>query len=300
MPLLAGPVLARFPRDPSVASWQSRCVTSTEAIALLQKLESGLVDRAQVLRAFQAAPVADLGFASVDTHRALRKGFPEVIYGDGKTPEQVARIAVKIAELEQRFLITRVNVGHVRAVRRKLKAAIHHETARCITFEKALLPKRPGFIAVLAAGTSDLPVAEEAAVTADIMGNRVERIYDVGVAGLHRLLARLELIQQANVIIAVAGMEGALPGVVTGLVSRPVIAVPTSVGYGVNLGGLTALFGMLSSCSSGLTVVNIDNGFGAGYAASQINSIAGESSASVPRNGVPAERKATRRNGKAG
>jgi NCAIR mutase (PurE)-related protein len=273
VPLLAGPVLARFPRDPSVASWQSRGVTSTEAIALLQKLESGLVDRAQVLRAFQAAPVADLGFASVDTHRALRKGFPEVIYGEGKTPEQVARIAVKIAEREQRFLITRVNDGHVRAVRRKLKAAIHHETARCITFEKALLPKRPGFIAVLAAGTSDLPVAEEAAVTA---------------------------IQQANVIIAVAGMEGALPGVVTGLVSRPVIAVPTSVGYGVNLGGLTALFGMLSSCSSGLTVVNIDNGFGAGYAASQINSLAAEAQSSPQKNSVSARLKGAKRNGKAG
>jgi NCAIR mutase (PurE)-related protein len=145
-----------------------------------------------------------------------------------------------------------------------------------VTFEKSPLAKRPGFVAVLAAGTSDLPVAEEAAVTADIMGNRVERIYDVGVAGLHRLLARLETIQQASVVIAVAGMEGALPGVVAGLVARPVIAVPTSVGYGANLGGMTALFGMLTSCSSGLTVVNIDNGFGAGYAASQIIALAAE------------------------
>jgi hypothetical protein len=251
-------------------------VTSDEAIALLEQLQAGRISRDQVLRAFQAAPVAELGFASVDTHRSLRKGFPEVIYAQGKTPEQVARIALQISRTEQRFLATRVNAEHARAIRKKLKRAVHHETARCVTFEKSPAPKRPGFIAVLAAGTSDLPVAEEAAVTADIMGHRVERIYDVGVAGLHRLLARLETIQQANVIIAVAGMEGALPGVVTGLVARPVIAVPTSVGYGTNLGGLTALFGMLSSCSSGLTVVNIDNGFGAGYAAAQINALVAE------------------------
>ena len=249
-------------------------MTSTEAIALLEKLLSGQLSRDHVLRAFQAAPVTDLGFARVDTHRSLRKGFPEVIYGEGKTPDQVARIALKICEHEQRFLATRIGVEHARAIRKKLKGSVHHEAARCVTFEKSPLPKRPGFIAVLAAGTSDLPVAEEAAVTADIMGNRVERIYDVGVAGLHRLLSRLDTIQQANVIIAVAGMEGALPGVTAGLVSRPVIAVPTSVGYGANLGGLTALFGMLSSCSSGMTVVNIDNGFGAGCAASQINALA--------------------------
>ncbi len=246
---------------------------------MLEKLQSGHISREQVLRAFQAAPIADLGYARVDTHRSLRKGFPEVIYGEGKTPEQVAGIALKICEREQRFLATRISIEHVRAVRKKLKGVVHHETARCLTYEKTLLPKRPGFIAVLAAGTSDLPVAEEAAVTADIMGNRVERIYDVGVAGLHRLLSRLDTIQQANVIIAVAGMEGALPGVTAGLVSRPLIAVPTSIGYGANLGGLTALFGMLSSCSSGMTVVNIDNGFGAGYAASQINALAESASA---------------------
>ena len=151
---------------------------------------------------------------------------------------------------------------------------MHHELARCVTVERRPLPKRPGFIAVLAAGTSDLPVAEEAAITADIMGNTVERIYDVGVAGLHRLLRRLDTIQRAHVIVAVAGMEGALPSVVAGLVNKPVIAVPTSVGYGANLGGFTALLAMLNSCGSGLTVVNIDNGFGAGYAASQINALA--------------------------
>ena len=258
-------------------------MTSAEAIALLEKLQAGRITSEQALRAFQAAPVADLGFAQVDTHRSLRKGFPEVIYGEGKTPEQVVRIALKIAEREQRFLVTRVGAEHVRALRRRLKRVVHHESARCVTFEKSPLPKRPGFIAVLAAGTSDLPVAEEAAVTADIIGNRVVRIYDVGVAGLHRLLARLETIQQANVVVAVAGMEGALPGVVAGLIARPVIAVPTSVGYGANLGGVTALFGMLTSCSSGLTVVNIDNGFGAGYAASQINALVAEASVDPSR-----------------
>jgi pyridinium-3,5-biscarboxylic acid mononucleotide synthase len=249
-------------------------MTSLEAATLLKKLQAGEIDREAVLRAFQAPPVAELGFACVDTHRALRKGFPEVIYGEGKTPDQVVAIANRILKSEQRLLITRVSADHAKAVRKKLKRAVHHAVARCITVEKSPLPKRPGAIAVLAAGTSDLPVAEEAAITAEIMGNRVERIYDVGVAGLHRLLSRLETIQTANVVIAVAGMEGALPGVVAGLISRPVIAVPTSVGYGANLGGLTALFGMLSSCSSGLTVVNIDNGFGAGYAASQINGLA--------------------------
>ena len=249
-------------------------MTSNEAIALLDRFLAGDSSRDEVLRAFQAAPTVDLGYARVDVHRSLRKGFPEVIYAEGKTPEQVVGIAIEISRREERFLATRVSPDHARALRRKLKSAIYHETSRCVTYEKTPLAKRPGFIAVLAAGTSDLPVAEEAAVTADIMGNRVERIYDVGVAGLHRLLSRLDVIQQANVIIAVAGMEGALPGVVSGLVSRPVIAVPTSIGYGTNLRGLTALFGMLSSCSSGMTVVNIDNGFGAGYAASQMNALA--------------------------
>jgi len=173
--------------------------------------------------------------------------------------------------------VTRVTEAHVRALRRAFPPAVHHAVARCVTLEKAPLPKRPGLIAVLCAGTSDLPVAEEAAVTADFMGNRVERLFDVGVAGLHRLLGRLDLIQTAHVIIAVAGMEGALPSVVAGLVARPVIAVPTSIGYGASFGGVAALLGMLNSCGSGVTVVNIDNGFGAGYAASQINALAGES-----------------------
>ena len=201
-----------------------------------------------------------------------------MIFGSGKTPEQVVAIASKIFEREQRILITRVDGEHAGALRRTFKRAVHHETACCVTIEKSPPPRRPWRVAVLCAGTSDLPVAEEAAVTADIMGNRVERIYDVGVAGLHRLLRRLDLIQSATVLIVVAGMEGALPSVVAGLVSKPVIAVPTSVGYGASFGGLAALLSMLNSCGSGVTVVNIDNGFGAGYAASQINSLAAEAS----------------------
>ena len=248
-------------------------MTTTEAIQLLEKFRAGGATRDQVVQAFQNAPVAELGFATVDTHRALRKGFPEVIFGAGKTPVQVVKIAAKLLEREQRVLVTRITAEHARALRKKFRGAVHHELARCVTIEKKPLPKRPGTIAVVCAGTSDLPVAEEAAVTAEIMGNRVERISDAGVAGLHRILGRLETIQRANVVIVVAGMEGALPSVVAGLVSRPVIAVPTSVGYGASFGGLAALLGMLNSCGSGVTVVNIDNGFGAGYAASQINAL---------------------------
>jgi len=249
-------------------------VTITEAIQLLEKFRAGGIGRDRVLSAFQGAPVADLGFAQVDTHRALRKGFPEVIFGAGKTPEQVVKIATKILASESRVLVTRITEAHARALRKKFKRAIHHEAARCMTIEKSPLPKRPGTIGIICAGTSDVPVAEEAAVTAEIMGNHVERIYDVGVAGLHRLLAKSENLRRANVLVVVAGMEGALPSVVAGLVSKPVIAVPTSVGYGASFGGIAALLGMLNSCASGLTVVNIDNGFGAGYAASQINMLA--------------------------
>lgn len=262
-----------FPRDHPAIPCHAFPVTTTEAIQLLEKFRAGGVGRDQVLHAFQAAPVADLGFAQLDTHRALRKGFPEVIFGAGKTPEQVVKIAAKLLEREQRILVTRITPAHAKILRKKFKHAVHHEMARCVTIEKKPAPKRSGYIAVVCAGTSDLPVAAEATVTAEIMGNRVETISDVGVAGLHRLFARLEIIQGANVIVVVAGMEGALPSVVAGLVSKPVIAVPTSVGYGANFGGLAALLGMLNSCGSGVTVVNIDNGFGAGYAASQINAL---------------------------
>jgi pyridinium-3,5-biscarboxylic acid mononucleotide synthase len=249
-------------------------VTATEAKQLLERLLAGKVSADEVVRKFQAAPVADLGFAQVDLHRSLRKNFPEVIFGAGKSPAQVVAIAGKLVEREEHVLVTRITADHARALRRKFRRAVFHEAARCVTIESKPRRKRSGTIAILCAGTSDLPVAEEAAVTAEIMGNSVDRHYDVGVAGLHRLLARLEAIQRANVIVAVAGMEGALPSVVAGLVACPVIAVPTSVGYGASFGGLAALFSMLNSCSSGVTVVNIDNGFGAGYAASQINSLA--------------------------
>ena len=248
-------------------------MTTTEAARLLARFRAGKISRAKVLRAFSAAPVADLGFAQVDTHRALRKNFPEVIFGAGKTSEQIVKIAAKLLEQGQPVLVTRITGEHARALKQKFKRAIHHGLARCVTIEEKPLPKRAGFIAVVCAGTSDLPVAEEAAVTVEVMGNRVERIHDIGVAGLHRMLARMETLQQANVIVAVAGMEGALPSVVAGLVARPVIAVPTSIGYGASFGGIAALLAMLNSCASGVTVVNIDNGFGAGYAASQINAL---------------------------
>ena len=262
-----------FPRDSPRRVGHFPLMSTTEAARLLEQFRAGKISREKVLHAFQAAPVADLGFAQVDTHRALRKNFPEVIFGAGKTPEQVVKIAAKLLEHGQQVLITRITADHARALRKKFKRAVHHALARCVTIETKPLPKRAGFIAVICAGTSDLPVAEEAAVTSEIMGNRVERIHDIGVAGLHRMLARMETIQQANVIVAVAGMEGALPSVVAGLVAKPVIAVPTSVGYGASFGGVAALLAMLNSCASGVTVVNIDNGFGAGYAASQINTL---------------------------
>jgi NCAIR mutase (PurE)-related protein len=249
-------------------------VTSTEALVLLERFQQGKVTREKVLQAFQAAPVADLGYAQVDTHRGLRKGFPEVIFGAGKTPSHVAGIAAKIVERDRRVLVTRATADHAQALQPKFSEMVYHELARCIVIEREPLPKRAGTIAVVCAGTSDLPVAEEAAVTAEVMGNSVARIHDVGVAGLHRLLPKLEEIQTANVLVVVAGMEGALPSVVAGLVRRPLIAVPTSVGYGASFGGLAALLGMLNSCGSGVTVVNIDAGFNAGYAASQINALA--------------------------
>jgi NCAIR mutase (PurE)-related protein len=251
-------------------------VTPEEARTILQKFGAGELPLEQVLHLFQAAPVVEFDFASVDTHRALRKGFPEVIFGSGKTPEQVVQIASAILSHEKQLLITRIKPEHVVLLRNRFPESVHHEQARCVTIENAPLPKRPGIINVLCAGTSDIPVAEEAAVTATVMGNTVDRIYDVGVAGLHRLLRHLPRIQNANVLVVVAGMEGALPSVVAGLVARPVIAVPTSVGYGASFAGLAALLGMLNSCGSGVTVVNIDNGFGAGYAASQINALAAQ------------------------
>lgn len=256
-------------------------MTPDQARQLLEAVRDGQTGVAQALRAFSAAPVETLPFAAVDTHRTLRKGFPEVIFGAGKTPQQTVTIARRILAREGQLLVTRVTLAHARSLRRAFRRAVHHEAARCVTVEQPALPKRPGVLAVIAAGTSDLPVAEEAAVTAEVMGNVVERIYDVGVAGIHRMFARLESIQSAHVLVVVAGMEGALPSVIGGLVRRPIVAVPTSVGYGANFGGLAALLTSLNSCASGLTVVNIDNGFGAGYAASQINALAADAAAAA-------------------
>jgi len=249
-------------------------VTPQEAAKLLEQFRAGKISQSKVLAAIGKEPVADLGFAQVDQHRALRQGFPEVIFGAGKTPVQVVKIAGGILQQSDQVLITRITADHAKALKKKFKKAIHHQTARCVVIEKKKKKPKRGTIAILSAGTSDQPVAEEAAITAEAMGNKVQRLYDVGVAGLHRLLARVEDFREANVIIVIAGMEGALPSVVAGLVDKPVIAVPTSIGYGASFEGVAALLGMLNSCGSGVTVVNIDNGFGAAYAASQINVLA--------------------------
>ena len=216
-------------------------------------------------------PFVDLGFARVDTDRRRRCGFPEVIFCQGKTPVEVAAIARTILEHEPVVLGTRATPEHFAAVAGMIPGAVYHARGRCIVVEREPLPKRAGVVGVICAGTTDLPVADEAAVTLETFGNPVERITDVGVAGLHRLLAARDRLAACRVLVVVAGMEGALPSVVAGLVGCPVIAVPTSVGYGASFGGLAALLGMLNSCGSGVTVVNIDNGFGAAYAAAQIN-----------------------------
>jgi len=239
---------------------------------LLADVRDGKLEVAEAVRSLRALPYQDLGFAKVDHHRHLRQGFPEVIYGEGKTDEQVVAIAGKLADGGSPVLITRTGPSCFRAIAALWPRARFHEAARAVVIPETGRRRRgkPG-VAVICAGTSDIPVAEEAVVTAELMGNRVERIYDVGVAGLHRLLDHLPTIQSARALVVVAGMEGALPSVVAGLAEAPVIAVPTSIGYGAGLGGLAALAAMLNSCASGLVVVNIDNGFGAGFAASIIN-----------------------------
>src|SRR5688572_6633490 len=250
-------------------------MNASEIKALLGQVRRGEVDPAaastRLLTALRAAPFEDLGFARVDTHRELRQGFPEVILGIGKTPAQIAAIAQRIVARGQALLVTRADQQAYDAVRAEVPSALYHAQARAITLAQGDIPPGHGTILIACAGTSDLPVAEEAAVTAALMGNTVDRLYDVGVAGLHRLLAEQARLQSARVIVVVAGMEGALPSVVAGLVEVPVIAVPTSVGYGASFGGVAALLGMLNSCANGVSVVNIDNGFGAGCMASLIN-----------------------------
>jgi hypothetical protein len=224
----------------------------------------------QLLAALRETPYENLGFARVDHHRPIRQGFPEVILGLGKTPDQIAAIAARISERGHGVLVTRADAAAWEQVRQVLPDAEYHATARAITLKRPVAPGK-GTIVVASAGTSDLPVAEEAVVTADLMGNRVERLYDVGVAGIHRVLSERDRFAAARVIIVVAGMEGALPSVVAGMVDVPVIAVPTSVGYGASFGGIAALLGMLNSCANSVSVVNIDNGYGAGCIASMIN-----------------------------
>jgi hypothetical protein len=236
---------------------------------LVRRFREGRVPEDEFLRELRALPFAELGFAKVDHHRALRCGFPEVIYGRGKTAAQVGRIAGEILARGTDLLATRATPEMYRAIRKVDRRARWHEAARCVTVG-GRAPEGDGYVLVVSAGTSDLPVAEEARVTAEALGARVRELHDVGVAGLHRLLAHRRLVMEARVVICVAGMEGALASVVGGLVRRPVIAVPTSVGYGANFEGLATLLAMLNSCASGVTVVNIDNGFGAGYAAAMI------------------------------
>lgn len=240
---------------------------------LLDKVRDGSISIEAAVNKLADLPYKDLGFAKIDNHRELRVGYPEIIYCAGKTVDQVKEIFKFMDTKNNNILGTRAGSEMYAAVKEICPAAEFNELARTITVKKRDIPLTESYIAVITAGTSDMPVSEEAAVTAEIFGNRVERINDVGVAGIHRLFSKLDIIRGAKVVVAVAGMEGALASVVGGLVDKPVIAVPTSVGYGANFGGISALLSMLNSCASGTSVVNIDNGFGAGYIASMINKL---------------------------
>jgi NCAIR mutase (PurE)-related protein len=237
---------------------------------LLQQYKAGKVDLATVLSKLRSLPYEDLGFAKIDTHRELRKGFPETIFCQGKTLEQI-RLILEKSSADQNMLLTKANRVVFNSVRKRYPKARYNEQAKTIVIQRHRLKPKKGTILVLTAGTSDIPVAEEAVVTAEIMGSKVEKVYDVGVAGVHRLFDIKEKIFHANVIIVVAGMEGALASIVGGLTSKPVIAVPTSVGYGASFQGIAPLLTMMNCCAEGVVVVNIDNGFGAGYFASLIN-----------------------------
>lgn len=246
-------------------------MTKEQLRKLLEQVRKGELDVERALGRLRHMPFEDIGFAKVDHHRALRQGMPEVIFGQGKTPEQVVAIATRLLENAKNILITRADAATGKAVKRKIRKAEYFPLSRVVRVWGDRRIDGKGKIAVVCAGTSDIPVAEEARLTAETMGNEVEAIHDVGVAGIHRLMSKLDRLMEARVVIAVAGMEGALPSVVGGLVPCPVIAVPTSIGYGANFRGLSALLTMLNSCASNVTVVNIDNGFGAGYVASLIN-----------------------------
>jgi hypothetical protein len=247
----------------------------TEKLKLmLEKVQSGQLDIDSALADLRSLPYENLdGFATLDHHRALRNGFPEVVFGQGKQPEQVVAIARRLSERSDKVLVTRVDPAMAEIVCAEMPELSYHPLPRLLVLDRsAPAEKQPGIL-VVTAGTADMPAAEEAAITAELMNNSVERLYDVGVAGIHRLLSQVERLWQARVIIVVAGMDGALPSVVGGLVAAPVIAVPTSVGYGASFNGLAALLTMLNSCATGVGVVNIDNGFGAGSLASTINQL---------------------------
>lgn len=240
--------------------------------SLLQSVRSGRTSIDEAMARLKSLPFEDLGHSMVDHHRSLRKGFPEVIWGEGKTPEQILSIMKALKEKGQNILLTRLERKTAQRIQKSFPKSHYHPLSKTLTFlNHRVKLEGKGTILVITAGTTDIPVAEEAAVTAEIMGNRVETLYDVGVAGIHRLLSQKKRLEEARVLVVVAGMEGALPSVVGGLVDKPVIAVPTSVGYGASFGGIAALLAMLNSCASGVSVVNINNGFGAGYMASLIN-----------------------------
>ncbi len=239
---------------------------------LLEDLAQGAISVDSVMEKIKHLPFQNIGLASIDHHRSIRRGLSEVIFGQGKEAADIIAIIDAMVQQDENIMVTRLSPEKAREVLKKYPAGIYNETARVLTLTRKPIKRTGrGIILVMCAGTSDIPVAEEAVATVRFMGNEVETIYDVGVSGLHRLLSHQESLAKATVIIVVAGMEGALPSVVGGLVDKPVIAVPTSVGYGASFGGITALLGMLNSCATGVTVVNIDNGFGAGYAASVIN-----------------------------
>lgn len=244
---------------------------------LLQQVERGEIPAAEAEALLTASGEANLGFARIDLGRKQRRGLAEVIYSPGKTADQIVKIVTALIAAGQDVLATRATPEQYAVVRQAHPAAVYHELPKAITLKVAKTCAPVGLVAVVCAGTSDIPVAEEAALTAEVMGTRIERIYDVGVAGLHRVLNHVDTLKQARALVVVAGMEGALPSVIGGLVDRPIVAVPTSVGYGVNFKGLAALLAMLNSCAAGVTVVNIDNGFGAGVAAALINRV-GEAS----------------------
>ena len=247
---------------------------SEHLVELLEQVRKSRVSVAQAVARLRHMPFEDLGFAKIDHHRALRQGFPEVILGLGKEPADIAAIVRAMRRRKVNILVTRLDIQKMARLRQLRTGLRFHSAARAATWtDKPIKITGKGTILVVCAGTSDIPVAEEAAVTATIMGNRVERLFDVGVAGIHRLLENRLKLDAASVLVVVAGMEGALPSVVGGLVNKPVIAVPTSIGYGASFHGLAALLGMLNSCAAGVTVVNIDNGFGAGFAASLVNRV---------------------------